>query len=63
MYPVLCNNFINNENVISDDIKLAQTLNNYFESALGKLEIKECEASSDMNPSSRSKDGVSVAIE
>ena len=29
---------INNENVISDYFKLAQTFNNYFKSAVGKLE-------------------------
>ena len=54
---------INNENVISDDSKLAQTFNNYFKSVVGKSRIRECEASSDMNANSRSKDGADVAIE
>ena len=40
---------INNENVIFDDFKLAQTFNNYFKNAVRKLRTKECEASSDMN--------------
>ena len=52
---------ISNETVISNVFKLAQTLNNHFKSAVGKLEIKECEASSGVNANSRSKDGV-VAI-
>ena len=30
---------------------------------VGKLDIKECEASSDVNAYSKSKDGVDVAIE
>ena len=47
---------INNENVIPDDFKLAQTLNNYFKSAVGKLGIKKREASSNVN-------GVDVATE
>ena len=54
---------INNENVIFDDFKLAQTFNNYFKNAVRKLRTKECEASSDMNANSRSKDGFDVAIE
>ena len=54
---------INNENVISDNFKLTQNFNNYFEGALRKLEIKECEASSDVNANSRSKDCFDVAIE
>ena len=53
---------INNENVISDDFKSAQTFNSYFKSAVGKLGIKEREASSNLNANSRSKDGVDVAI-
>ena len=36
---------------------------NYFKSAIGKLGIKECEASSDVNANFRSKDAVDVAIE
>ena len=40
---------INNENVISDDFKLTQTFNNYFGNAVGKLGIKECEASPVVN--------------
>ena len=63
MYQSSAITLINNENVITDDFKLVQTFNNYFESVLGKLEIKEYEASSDANASSRSKDGVDVAIE
>ena len=55
--------FINNENVISNDFKLAQTLNNYFESAIEKLRMKESKASSDVNPNSRSKHDADVAIE
>ena len=53
----------NNENVISDDLNLSQIFNNYFESAIGKLEIKECHASSEVNANYRSKDGVDVAVE
>ena len=49
-------------NVISDDFKLAQTFNNYS-SAVGKLGIKKCETSSDVNANSRVKDGADVAIE
>ena len=54
---------INNENVISDNFKLAQTFNNCFKSVVKKLGIKECEASPGVNANSRSKDGVEVAIE
>ena len=52
----------NNPHLISDDFKLTQTFKNYFESAIGKLGIKECEATSDMNANSGSKDSVDVAI-
>ena len=48
--------------MISHDFKLAQTINNYL-SAVGKLGIKGCDASSDVNANSRFKDGVDVAIE
>ena len=30
----------NNKNIVSDDFKLAQTSNNYFESTVGKLGVK-----------------------
>ena len=53
---------VNNPHRISDDFKLTQTLKNYFESAIGKLAIKECEASSGVNANSGSKDSVDVAI-
>ena len=53
----------NNENVISDDFNLSQIFNNYFKSAIGKLEIKKCDASSDVNANYRSKDGVGVVVE
>ena len=45
-----------------DDFKLTQTFKNYFESAIGKFGIKKCEASSDVNVNSRSKDSVDVVI-
>ena len=54
---------INNENVISDDFKLTQTFNNYFGNAVGKLGIKECEASPVVNANCRSKDGVDGPID
>ena len=41
---------------------IVQTFNNYFESEVGKLGIKECETSSDVNANSRSKDSIDVAI-
>ena len=44
-------------------MKLAQTLNIYFESTVGKLRTKECEANFDLNANFRSKNGVDVAIE
>ena len=63
MYPVLCKTIVNNKKVISDELKLAQTINNYFESVVGKLGINEYETSPDVVANSRSNDSVDVAIE
>ena len=52
-----------NENIFSNYFKLAQTFNNCFERAEGKLRIKECEAYSEVNANSRSMGGINVAIE
>ena len=54
---------VNNKAIISNGFKLAQTLNIYFESTVGKLRTKECEANFDLNANFRSKNGVDVAIE
>ena len=51
---------VSNKNVISDDFELAQTFNNYYGSKVGKLGIKECETTSDVNKNSRSKDGIEL---
>ena len=51
------------ENFISDNVKLAQTFNNYFKGAVRKFGIKEYEHTSDVNANSRSTGGVDVAIE
>ena len=40
---------INNENIIFESFKLAQIFNNYFESAIRKIETIECKASSDVD--------------
>ena len=52
-----------NNQVISDDIELAETFNNYFESALANLSIKGYENNVTDNTNSGSKDGVDLAIE
>ena len=47
-------------NVISDDLELAKTFNNFFENAVDDLEIKECE--SDLNLDIPSTDPIDSAI-
>ena len=47
-------------NVISDDLELAKTFNNFFENAVDDLEIKECE--SDLNLDIPSNDPIDSAI-
>ena len=56
---------INTENnqIISDDLELTETFNNYFESAIANLGIKEYESSVTDNTNSESSDGVHLAIE
>ena len=56
---------VNKENnqIISDDLELAETFNNYFESAVANLGIKGYQNNVIENTNSGSKDGVDLAIE
>ena len=56
---------INTENnqIISDDLELTETFNNYFESVIANLGIKEYENSVTDNTNSELSDGVHLAIE
>ena len=52
-----------NNQIISDDFELAETFNNYFESAVTNLGIEEYENNVTENTNSGSKDGVDLATD
>ena len=52
-----------NNQIISDDFELAETLNNYFESAVANLGIEEYENNVTENTNSGSKDRADLATD
>ena len=53
---------VHNDNVISDDQELADTLNNFFEHAVDNLGIREHQSDHNININSISDDSIDYAI-
>ena len=53
---------VSNNKVISEDLELAKTFNNYFGNAVNNLGIKECEFDLDVDSNCNYMNGVDIAI-
>ena len=54
--------FVSNNKVISEDLELAKTFNNYFGNAVNNLGIKECEFELNVDSNCNYMNGVDIAI-